>query len=226
MMKAESPEFLAFLRNNEVSYSGSASQSYPKSIMLHTYYNSNEQAMQQALRDGDICETVGPGGKTWYSFDSMQEGHKRSTESAMELHRGKTKLKQEEFKALEETMEHFDWKQFGSPMRSNASSGSGARQPLAIADAPKLIKWESIESHLVEAKAAQDRLMKDIQKCLPGVQKGKGQDETLVVKFREIHGTTQSSSQKISDALMWKAWCEFFNRTKQNNMYFLLMCES
>ena len=107
-----------------------------------------------------ICETVGPGGKTWYSFYSMQEGHKRSTESTMELHRGKTKLKQEEFKALEETMEHFDWKQFGSPMRSNASSGSGARQPLAIADAPKLIKWESIESHLVEAKAAQDRLMR------------------------------------------------------------------
>ena len=47
--------------------------------------------------------------------------------------------------------------------------------------------------------------MKDIQKCLPGVQKGKGQDESLVTKFREIHGTTQSTSQKIADALMWKA---------------------
>ena len=148
MMRAESPDFLAFLRNNEVSYSGSASQSYPKSIMLHTYYNSNEQAMQQALREGDICETVGPGGKTWYSFDSMQEGHKKSTESTMELHRGN---KQEELKALEETMERVDWKQFGSPVH-NASSASGARQPFAIADAPKLIKWGSIEATLLRPR--------------------------------------------------------------------------
>ena len=47
--------------------------------------------------------------------------------------------------------------------------------------------------------------MKDINKCLPGVQKGKAKDESLVAKFREIHGTTHSNSQKIADALMWKA---------------------
>ena len=209
-MKANSPEFVAFLRNTDRSYSGQESQSYPKSIMLHTYYNSNLEAMQQAVRDGDIVETVGADGKLWYSFETMKEGSQRRTDNTMELHRGKVKLQQGEHSALEDTMEQFDWKQFGSPQKTGASA-SGSKQPLAIADQPKLIKWDAIEAHLVEAKAAQDKMMKDIQRCLPGVQKGKTQDESLVTKFREIHGTTQSNSQKISDALMWKAWCDFLS---------------
>ena len=205
-MKTQNPEFLSFLRSTDQTYGQAASRSFPKSIMLHSYYNSNEQAMQQALQDGDIYEVVGQGGKKMYSFDTMEEGHRKSTDNTMELHRGKVKLAKEEHAHLEETMEAFDWKQFGSPAAAlkNASSASGSRT-LAIADQPKVVKWESIESHLVEAKAAQDRLMKDINKCLPGVQKGKAKDESLVVKFREIHRTTQSNSQKIADALMWKA---------------------
>ena len=204
-MRVDKPEFVAWLKSQDMHFGEASTQSYPRSIMLHTYFHGNQLAMDEALAAGEICE-VQQGSRTFYSFDMMAEGHRKSKESNMELSRGRMKLSKEEHGELEDIVQGFDWKAIGSgsPALNQSFSSGGGQKTLALKDQPKLLKWDSIEKHLQDAKGATDRLTKDLSKCFSGVQSGKRDNPQLVENFKELHMQLQKNSQKLQDSLMWK----------------------
>ena len=192
-------------RKQDMHFGEASTQSYPRSIMLHTYFHGNQHAMDEALAAGEICE-LQKGSRTFYSFDMMAEGHRKSKESNMELSRGRMKLSKEEHGELEDIVQGFDWKAIGSgsPALNQSFSSGGGQKTLALKDQPKLLKWDSIEKHLQDAKGATDRLTKDLSKCFSGVQSGKRDNPQLVENFKELHMQLQKNSGKLQDSLMWK----------------------
>ena len=204
-MRVDKPEFVAWLKSQDMHFGEASTQSYPRSIMLHTYFHGNQHAMDEALAAGEICE-LQKGSRTFYSFDMMAEGHRKSKESNMELSRGRMKLSKEEHGELEDIVQGFDWKAIGSgsPALNQSFSSGGGQKTLALKDQPKLLKWDSIEKHLQDAKGATDRLTKDLSKCFSGVQSGKKDNPQLVENFKELHMQLQKNSGKLQDSLMWK----------------------
>ena len=200
VMKAESPEFQSFLKTSDKSYGTEAQKTDPRAIMLHHFFHGDQVAFDSALKDGDIYE-VQNAGKITYAFDTAEQGRTKSKDNAMTLNRGQIQVSSKEHEQLEDVLEKYDFSVIG-----NSSIGSGShqqeKQPLAVKDVERNVKWSLIEKHLVEAKAAQDRLMRDSQKILPAVQKSR--DVELVGKFKDMHGQLQQSNQKVSEALLWK----------------------
>ena len=204
-MRVDKPEFQAFLKSQDMHYGEANTQSYPRSIMLHTYFNSNQMAMDEALANGEI-HSVERGGRTFYSFDMLAEGHRKAKESNLELSRGTMKLSKEDHSELEDIVQGFDWKAIGSgsPAKTQSLSSGAGQKTLALKDQPKLLKWESVEKHLQDAKGATDRLTKDLNKCFSGVQSGKKDNPQLVENFKELHAELQKNSGQVQDALMRK----------------------
>ena len=216
VMKAESPEFQSFLKTSDKNYGTEAQKTYPRAIMLHHFFHGDQGAFDSALRDGDIYELQNAG-KISYAFDCAEQGRTKSKDNAMTLSRGQIKVTSKEHEQLEDVLEKYDFSVIGC---SSIGSGSGPHEkeslPLAVKDAERNVKWSLIEKHLVEAKAAQDRLLKDSQKILPAIQKSR--DVELVGKFKDMHGQLQQGCSKVSEALLWKDLLTCCCKISKNNL--------
>ena len=138
----------------------------------------------------------------------------------MHLSGGNLKVTEKEHGGLEDVLDKYDFTVFGTSSSSSLTNQAEDRRQPAIKDAEKSLKWDAIEKHLCDAKAALERLNRDVQRFLPAVQKSR--DPDLVGKFKEVHTQVQQSLQKVNDALLWKEPCLF---STVFNEYFLIHIE-
>lgn len=98
-LKTENPSFQAWMKTSDKSYGKEAAVTYPKAIMLHHFFHGNEGAFSATLDAGDVVE-VTKGGKSMYSFETMETGREKQKDHQMELRRGQHKISAKEHKAI------------------------------------------------------------------------------------------------------------------------------
>ena len=203
-MKADNPSFLAWMKTSDTSFAKEAAQRYPRSIMIHHYFQGNEKAFQDALACGDVQEVQIEPGKYMYSFESHEVGRQKEKGEVMELKRGQVKLKAGEHDVVSSHMLKWNWKDFG---QGSPETKQNHIKPLALTNGPVVLKWSDVEESLQEAKGAHDRVLGMLNKLFQPV--GNSKDPDLVGKFKETVTKLQQNSQSISNAMMFKDCCEW-----------------
>ena len=198
-LKAENPKFQAWLKTTDRHFGKESTKSFPRSIMLHHYFQGNEAAFQEALACGDIQEVV-MGNKVMYNFESVEAGREKSKDHTMQLDRGASKLKKEEHATVSDVLSNFDWKKFGTS--SPALENKKKHSTLAITNGPPMVPWSAVEPHVLEAKAAHERVLKDLNKCYKPV--AASNDMTLVSNFKSTLTALQANQQELCNCLMFK----------------------
>ena len=131
---------------------------------------------------------------------TVRAGRTKTSTENQKLDGGQAKLEVAEFK---ETQGQDVW---DAPFGPHASSSSTAiqNQPpqLAIMDEDPVVKWVAIEKNLLEAREAQQRLLRDSGKIVGKCKTSK--DEDLQQQLRQVMNQLQLSLQKCSDCQTWQ----------------------
>lgn len=197
MLCQDKPEFQAFMRHRETFFAQEKEKSYPRAIMIHHYFNGNEQAFRAALEDGDISEVKGKNGKIMYSFEQVSQGKSKSSETGANLAAGKFKLSAKGYEAMRIGMGGFNWKQFSL----EAGSGHSKEKAQLALPAPECeLKWALVEKTLAEAKECQQKLLKEASKYMTKVQ----DQPDLKIKFKEAYGMITNNTNSLQNILIWK----------------------
>lgn len=199
-LQCDKPTFQAWLRTSDKHIGKEAKQGYPRSIMVHHYFGGNEPAFAAAVQSGEIQEVV-KNGKTMYTFEAIETAHVKEKDEKMDVNRGVTNLTASEHKAVHNVLQQFDWSKFGTG--SPKQSGGVQQQQLALTNGPVLVKWKDVEQALTDAKAAHERVLKELHRCFTAA--GNSKDPEIVQKFKETMTSLQSNNQSISNCLMFKA---------------------
>ena len=199
-LQCDKPTFQAWLRTSDKHIGKEAKQGYPRSIMVHHYFGGNEPAFAAAVQSGEIQEVV-KNGKTVYTFEAIETAHVKEKDEKMDVNRGVTNLTASEHKAVHNVLQQFDWSKFGTG--SPKQSGGVQQQQLALTNGPILVKWKDVEQALTDAKAAHEKVLKELHRCFTAA--GNSKDPEIVQKFKETMTSLQSNNQSISNCLMFKA---------------------
>ena len=144
----------------------------------------------------------------------MRTGRKKKSTDHQKLDGGKSQLALEELGEMRSFLGNRPWQELGQEMfqGNQGSSSSSALPPtnqpqqLAITyhkqQAETKVKWTSISTHVLEAKQAHERLLRDAQK-LVGTCK-KSQDTDLQNGLRDVMVQLQASLQQCFDMITWE----------------------
>ena len=192
-----SPTFATFKTNMQTKFATDVSKGVPYSIMLHATFHGNEQAMQEAERLGDIREED----NMWY-YSCAKRGKTKQLTDKMELSGGQADLDLTQYEAMGSFLADRPWAKFGQAQAASSSALEWKKKPKAICDKPPSLSFDKVESHVQQAKQAQERLLRDAQKYVAKIM-GKGDNE-LENALKEVVQDLQATEQKLSQCLLWK----------------------
>ena len=137
-MSTNDPSLQNFMKTSDESFGKESTKTYPKGIMLHHFFHSNEMAFKTAIEEGDVFE-VAKGGKVYFAFDEMEQGRKKSRDQGMHLSGGNLKISENGHAALEDVLDKYDFTVFGTSCSSLTNVAEDKRAP-AIKDVEKSLK--------------------------------------------------------------------------------------
>ena len=202
IMQTQDPAFQVSTVSSDVRFGVDQENTYPRSIMVHHYYRGNEQAFLQALDDGEVfaVENENKNGPPMYSFLSATSGRRKELNKQMKLDSGPTRLNQREHAQMERSMSAVaswaDWTQ----QASLPDQGQPAQLALTAGREDVPIAFEKLVPTLQEAKQAQEKLLKDVSKVLPSLQK----HPDLRLEYKEACATLTENSNKLANILTWQ----------------------
>ena len=204
-MQTNDPAFEMKTTATDTKFGVDQNNSFPRSIMLHHWYGGNEPAFLQALDDGEIFVEQQEGGPALYGFRSNTSGRKKEFNKEMALSSGRVGLTQKEHSSMEKGMQSVavsSWGDWTNKVKG-LEDGSSKKTQLALASGSKddvALSFDKIVSTLQEAKQAQEKLLKDVSKVLPTLQKF----PDLRTEYKEACGTLQGNASKLANILTWQ----------------------
>ena len=200
-MKTNSTEFETFKESFKKNTETDQVSGEPKSVFLYRVYHGNSEALEAAIQQGHVMETVRKGVVYCY-YPTWSIAQEKGTTDRGEL-KGSTKLNKEDFSAMAEAFNKIAKKK-ASP--EALSSSSGARPQLALEDTKVEAKntkpdWKQLQPLLEEAKAANDRLEKDLFKLKTRVEKA--EDNKLLQNLKGLVVQCSDTQKQISHTLVW-----------------------
>ena len=195
---------------SDATFAKSQTIGVPKTIMIHHYFHGSKTAFEEALLEGDLMETE-ENGKYYYSFKQLKAGRKKKNNEPTKLDGGSASLETAEYAEMASFLKNRPWSKFG--ISSGPSSSSGLpkkKEQLALEDekkdvAPKAtkVKWDTLEEVLQDAKASQERLLREGQKLVGKVKAS--DDAVLADDLKGIMTTLSESHKKLQEALRWQS---------------------
>ena len=167
VMKPEAPFFSAYKETTEKKSFGVTQTGLPKSVFKGMYFQNSELALQDAIAQEDV-EVVVQGGKEWYSFITLEKKHQVSKSSGQKVVGQEKKIDADTCKGMDKAFDKLDW-----DFQSIGSGGSSSCKPevqhnLAIQDVPLDEGYfQQVQSLLLDAKNALEKLSKDLLKVAP-----------------------------------------------------------
>ena len=204
-MKTNSTEFETFKESFKKNTETDQVSGEPKAVFLYTVYHGNSEALEHAIQQGHVMETVRKG--VVYCYYPTWSVVAEKGVSSKEQVKGSTKLSAPEFNAMSECFSKLARKK---PTPELASS-SGGREHLAIEDGPveskgtssktAKVDFTAVQKILEEAKLALDRLEKDLFKLKSRVQKA--EDSKLLQNLKDLVVQCTDTQKQISHTLVW-----------------------
>ena len=199
-MKTNSEEFEAFKESFKKNTETDKVEGEPKAVFLYRVYHGNAEALEAAISQGHVKETMRKGMVYCY-YPSWTIAQEKGTTDRGEL-RAKSKLNTEEFNSMADAFSRISRKK-ESPQ---ALPSSGSRTQLALEDAKAEAKntkvdWNKLQPLLEEAKAANDRLEKDFFKLKTRVQKA--DDNKLLQNLKDLVVQCTDTQKQLGHALVW-----------------------
>ena len=217
----DSPEFLSWKQNSDKSWATQSTEGVPYSIMLWNTFHGSVEGFADAQARGDIYESGG----MWH-HQKVQAGRTKATTDTQKLQSGSVSLDVEQFAAFSSFLGNRNWAKYGQEMQlepakpmqlqrgksqlclENAltippqAKTQAQESSSAAAGAPKVAKltWKSLEKHVLEAKGANERLMRD---CSRLVVKVRGSDTQLENDMKNVMDKLQENLNQLSQCQMW-----------------------
>ena len=155
----------------------------------------------------------------WY-HGRVTAGRTKENQQAMQLDGGKTKLSVDEFADMQGHFMKRPWSQYGEaiaddaetpPLASGPSSGSGVQRQSSLrmledrpaVQKPEVILWKKVEAVVNDAKAANQRLMRDTSMYVNKFR-GTADCQDLVDQVKEVMHNLTENLQKLSDCQCWQ----------------------
>ena len=199
-MKTNSEEFETFKESFKKNTETDKVEGEPKAVFLYRVYHGNAEALEAAIAQGHVKETMRKGVVYCY-YPSWTIAQEKGTSDRGEL-KAKAKLNTEEFHTMAEAFSRISRKK-ESP---EALPSSCSRPQLALEDAKLEAKntkvdWKKLQPLLEEAKAANDRLEKDFFKLKTRVQKA--EDNKLLQNLKDLVVQCSETQKQLGHTLVW-----------------------
>ena len=189
---------------------------YPKSIMLHHWYNGNSQALNEAILNGEVEETE-EDGVPYCTFKQVKAGKKKAFSEQTKIDLGSAKVDSAEAAEIGNFLKKRPWSQYGHQVEKCLGSSSDkppAKRMLALEDDKakdvpiKILKaakvsWSVVESVLQDAKGSQERLLRDAQRIVAKVKDCN--DGELALQLKEVMNQLTETQKTIQEALVWQS---------------------
>ncbi len=204
VMVPNDPSFQRVQKHLDTKYGQEENIGIPYNLMLWEKFHGNKVALQQAIDDGDIALSSYKG-KEYLSFTTVTQGRKKSMVESTELMDGAHKLNEEEHGQIEDSLKKLAQGVEGC-LQIGTTSGSGGEkgsQVLMLKDQQAQPKWEAVEQVLIQAKQAQEKLIRESMKLKDKIIKAG--DGELTKAFKDSLAILQDNDRKLDHIIMWKA---------------------
>lgn len=222
VMSTESPTWQNWYKSQDTKFSKATTQGMPKSIILWQTFHGNQSALDAAVAAGDVIENNG-----FYHYATVKSGRVKSGTTGMNLGGGEVKLKNQDFDDLSNFLDSRPFAKFGENVwkglmeqQPQIHDGYGSssrlvsqRQPLALTQhgEPEVkvevskVKWPSLEKHIMEAKAAQERLLKDGSRYAAKVREHCGEGGGhMGSMLKEALSICNDNLKEIQECITWQ----------------------
>ena len=204
VMAPNDPSFQRVQKHLDTRYGKEENTSMPYNMVLWEKFHGNKVALQQAIDDGDLAWSTYKG-KEYLSFNTVTQGRQKEMVESTELNDGKHQLNEDEHGQIEGWLKKMALGVEGSMEVSDAAGSGGEKgtQVLMLKDQQAQPKWEAVEQILIQAKQAQEKLIRESMKLKDKVIKAG--DGELTKAFKESLAVLQDNDRKLDHIIMWKA---------------------
>ena len=204
VMVPNDPSFQRVQKHLDTRYGKEENTSMPYNMVLWEKFHGNKVALQQAIDDGDLAWSTYKG-KEYLSFNTVTQGRQKEMVESTELNDGKHQLNEDEHGQIEGWLKKMALGVEGSMEVSDAAGSGGEKgtQVLMLKDQQAQPKWEAVEQILIQAKQAQEKLIRESMKLKDKVIKAG--DGELTKAFKESLAVLQDNDRKLDHIIMWKA---------------------
>ena len=214
VLATNTPTWTSWKSSVDTKWGSAESVGVATSIMLWQTFHGNQAAMDAAEAKGDIYQKGG----LWF-FVTVKSGRGKTSTDQHQLSGGQAKLDLQDYQDLSNFMDSKKWQDFGKEAQAEcrpsedgdlALPASSSR--LAIEDVKKetiLVKWETVEKSISEARQAQERLLKEGQKQTDKVKASK--DPNLEQQLKSAIVLLQENLNKCTNCQLWKDSCQSYS---------------
>ena len=215
VLSTGSNAFQSWMQSVDKKFATSEQVGTPYSVMLWQIFQGNTAAMADAEAKGDVYEKDG----MWY-HGRVTAGRTKENQQAMQLDAGKAKLSVDEYTDMQGHFMKRPWSQYGEAvaddveapaLASGASSASGVAkqsslkmlEDRAAVNKAEVIPWKKIESVVNDAKAANERLLRDTSRYVNKIR-GSQDCKDLVDQVKDVMNKLTENLQKLQDCQCWQ----------------------
>ena len=201
IMQTNHPSFKHTTTSHDKSFGKEQQNSYPRTIMIHLYFNGIEQAFLSALDEGDVfpVETQDGSGKMFYSFWSNKSGKVKELDKAMQLSTGEVELSANDHAQMQKGMKSLGGSSKDKPGLEDEPTPK-EHQLALTAGKEETLPFDKVVGILQEAKEAAEKLLKDIAKVLPSLNS----HPDLKLESKDAFQILTTNANTVSNILVWQ----------------------